>query len=124
MSDNKEYITQQQDNSIVHISEDTIRTVAAMAAVDVEGVAGLSHLGKDVAGIAAKKNLSRVVRLHTQENQLTVDISIQVDFDRNIRIVAQAVQASIQTAVSSVTGMNVAAVNIHVSGVAPKQPEQ
>ena len=68
MSENKEYVSQIEGQSNVHISGDAICTVAAVAAVEVEGVAGLSNLGSDVAGIAAKKNLSKAIRLRTEED--------------------------------------------------------
>ena len=45
MSENKEYVSQIEGQSNVHISGDAICTVAAVAAVEVEGVAGLSNLG-------------------------------------------------------------------------------
>ena len=44
MSENKEYVSQIEGQSNVHISGDAICTVAAVAAVEVEGVAGLSNL--------------------------------------------------------------------------------
>ena len=115
MSDLKEYVTQIQDQSNVHISEDAIFTVVAMAAVEVEGVAGLTHLGSDVA--AAKKNLSKAVRLRNVEDGVTVDVSIQVKFGTNIQTVAKAVQESVLANVTDVIGLTPTAVNVYVSGI-------
>ena len=42
MSENKEYVTQAIENGSIHISEEVIVSIAAMAAMDVEGVCGLS----------------------------------------------------------------------------------
>ena len=106
MSENKEYVTHIEGQSNVHISQEAICTVAAVAAVEVEGVAGLSNLGSDIAGIAGKKNLSRAIRLHTEE------------FGINIQAVAKSVQEAVATSVESVIGLKVSAVNVHVSGVA------
>lgn len=117
MSENKEYISQIEGQSNVHISEEAICTVAAMAAVEVEGVAGLSNLGNDIAGIAAKKNLSKGIRLRSGEGSLVIDLSLLVKFGMNIQAVAKNVQESVCASVGSVTGIPVSAVNVHVSGI-------
>lgn len=117
MSENKEYITQIEGQSNVHISEDAICTVAAMAAIEVEGVAGLSNLGNDIAGIAAKKNLSKGIRLRSSEDTLVIDLSLLVKFGTNIQTVAKTVQESVYASVESVVGLTVSAVNVHVSGI-------
>ena len=61
MSENKEYVTQIQGQSNVHISQEAICTVAAMAAAAVDGVAGLSNLGSDIAGNPAAQRGGRAV---------------------------------------------------------------
>ena len=118
MSENKEYVTHIEGQSNVHISQEAICTVAAVAAVEVEGVAGLSNLGNDIAGIAGKKNLSRAIRLHSEEDALVIDISLLVRFGINIQNVAKSVQEAVMTSVESVIGLKVSAVNVHVAGVA------
>ena len=118
MSENKEYVTQLEGQGNVHISEDAICTVAGMAAIEIEGVAGLSGLGSD---ISAKKNLSKGVRLRTTEDELTIDLSLLVKFGSNIQAVARAVQEAVVNSVESVVGLTVAAVNVHVAGVAFEQ---
>ena len=118
MSENKEYVTQIQGQSNVHISQEAICTVAAMAAVEVDGVAGLSNLGSDIAGIAGKKNLSRAIRLRSEEDALSIDLSLLVKFGMNIQTVAKNVQDAVRTSVESVIGLQVASVTVQVSGVA------
>lgn len=113
MGENKEYVTQLEGQSNVHISEDAIATVAAVAAIEVEGVSGLSGIGSDVS----KKNLSKAVRLRTEDEGLVIDLSLLVGFGNNIQKVAKSVQEAVVNAVESVIGLNVTAVNIHVSGV-------
>ncbi len=117
MSENKEYVTQIQGQSNVHISEEVICIVAAMAAVEVEGVSGLSNLGKDIAGIAAKKNLARGIRLRNEEDGLIVDLSLLVQFGTNIQTVAVNVLKAVCASLDSVIGLSVSAVNVHVSGI-------
>ena len=117
MSENKEYVTHIEGQSNVHISQEAICTVAAVAAVEVDGVAGLSNLGNDIAGIAGKKNLSRAIRLHSEEDALVIDLSLLVKFGINIQAVAKNVQEAVMTSVESVIGLKVSTVNVHVAGV-------
>lgn len=117
MSENKEYVTQIQGQSNVHISQEAICTVAAVAAVEVEGVAGLSNLGSDIAGIAGKKNLSKAIRLHSEADSLSIDLSLLVKFGMNIQTVAKNVQDTVKASVESVIGLQVSAVNVYVSGI-------
>lgn len=117
MGENKEYITQIQGQSNVHISEDAICTVAAMAAIEVEGVAGLSSIGSDLAAIAGKKNLSKGVRVRMEEEEMFIDLSLLVNFGCNIQTVATAVQEAVLSSVESVVGLKVDGINVHVSGI-------
>ena len=117
MGENKEYISQSQEQGNIHISEDVVSTVAAMAAVEVDGVAGLSNLGADIAGIAGKKSLSKGVRLSVEDNGVVVELSILVQYGASIRDVGKAVQEAVISNVESVTGLKVERVNVHVSGV-------
>lgn len=117
MSENKEYVTQIEGQSNVHISGEAICTVAAVAAVEVDGVAGLTNLGSDVASIAAKKNLSKAIRLRAEEDKLAVDVSLLVKFGSNIQVVAKNVQNAVSSSLESVIGLAVSEVNVHVSGI-------
>lgn len=106
--ENKEYISQQQENGAVHISEDAIATIAATSAAEVEGVALLP----------AKKAAPKGVKLTIAENgEITIDLGIYVTIGRGVLETAKAVQKAVASAVSSVTGLTVAAVNVTVSGV-------
>lgn len=113
--ENKEYISQQQENGAVHISEDAIATIAATAAAEVEGVAHLT----------VRKNTPKGVKLTIAENgDLTVDCTITVTIGKGVLETAKAVQKAVASAVGSVTGLTIAAVNVTVSGVdIPKEPK-
>ena len=57
MADNKQYITQMQDDGSVLVSEDVIAAIVAHAAGEVEGVVSLNNKpGADIAEFIGKKN--------------------------------------------------------------------
>ena len=127
MNENKEYISQAQENGSLHISEEVIASVAGMAITDVEGICGLgSGIGADLADILGKKNLGRGIKITvSEENEIAVECSVVVKLGQNIVETAAAVQESVKSAVESVTGFKVSAVNVTVAGVAlPKESKK
>lgn len=119
MADNKQYITQVQENGTVMISEDVVATIVEQAVKEVEGVVGLSTKpGADFADMIGKKNWGRGMRIVIGENN---DVSIACDvivaYGQSVVDVACAVQTSVASAVHSTTGVDVVAVNVNVSGI-------
>ena len=113
MADNKQQIVNTHENGTIIISEDVISTIVYRAVEEVEGVAGLSN--------ASKKNWSKSIKIIIDENNaLSVECNINVVYGQSIVSIAAAVQEAIVSAVSSMTGVNVEAVNVNVSGVIRK----
>lgn len=116
MSENKEYISQIQENGAVHISEDVLASIASTAALETEGVASLCA-GR-TADLLTKKNAGKGIRINMDdENTVSVECSIIVNLGQNIVDVAKAVQEAVASAIDSVTGIKVADVNITVAGI-------
>ena len=108
----------QEDTNTVKIANDVVATIAGIAAADIEGVAGMS--GNMVSGLSqmlGKKQLTKGVKVEINDNEVTIDISIVVEYGRKIPEVAGAIQEAVTTAVGDMTGLTVTAVNVHVTGV-------
>ena len=120
MADNRQYITQIQDNGTVMISEDVIATIVAHAVADVEGVVGLSV--KPVAELAdmiGKKNWGKGLKITVgADNALTIDCDVLVAYGQSVVTVAEAVQSAVAAAVESMTGVQSILVNVNVCGIA------
>ena len=98
MAENKQYVTQMQENGAVLISEDVITTIVAHAVEEVEGVAGLNNV--------SRKNWSKSVKLTIgEDNTLSIECNINVVYGQSIVNVAAAVQEAISGAVNSMTGV-------------------
>ena len=119
MADNKQYITQQQDNGTVMISEDVIATIVANAVTEVEGIVGLSvKPGADIADMIGKKSWGKGLKIVISENdELTIDCNVNVGYGQSVVDVAKAVQESVTASLESVANIKVAAVNINVCGI-------
>ena len=117
MADNKQYITQAQENGALHISEDVIGAIVAHALCEVEGVAGLNAKpGSDIVELIGKRG--RGVKVTIAENtDLTVDCNITVTYGQSIVDIAKAAQIAVTNALSAVAGIDGATVNINVCGI-------
>lgn len=119
MSENKEYVSRSDELGNIHISEEVLAAIAAAATLEVEGVNALSaNLGSDLAELLGKKNLAKGIQIEMEEEKVKVELSILMDYGHTIPEVGKAVQDNVKNAVESMTGLEVAAVNVAVSGIA------
>lgn len=119
MSDNKEYVSRSEELGNIHISEEVLAAIAAAAALEVEGVNSLAaNLGSDIASLLGKKNLAKGVRVKMEDDRVEVELSILMGYGHTIPEVGKAIQESVKNAVESMTGLEVAAVNVNVGGIA------
>ena len=120
MADNRQYITQIQDNGTVMISEDVIAAIVAHAVTEVEGVVGLSV--KPVAELAdmiGKKNWGKGMKITVgADNALTIDCDVLVSYGQSVVTVAEGVQSAVVSAVESMTGVQNITVNVNSCGIA------
>ncbi len=117
MAENKQYITQAQENGAVMISEEVIAAIVVNSLKDVEGVIGLGgKLGFDLASI---KNWAKALNITiADDNDVRVDCNIIVAYGQSVISVAKAVQDAITGAVEAMTGVKPSAVNVNVCGIA------
>jgi len=102
----------------IRIADEVVGTIAGLAAMEVPGVVGMS--GGLVGGIAemlGKRNLAKGVKVEVGEREAAVDLYIIVEFGQKIPDVAIRVQENVKRAITSMTGLDVVEVNIHVQGV-------
>lgn len=119
MAENKQYVTQMQENGSVLISEDVITTIVAHAIEEVEGVVGLNvKPGADIVELIGKKNWGKGLKITiAEDDSLTVDCNITVAYGQSVVSVAGAVQESVTNALESMAGVKIAAVNVNVCGI-------
>lgn len=118
MSENEKYISRADEMGNINIAQDVLAVIAAAAALEVEGVGGMSAgLGSDVAELVGRKGLSKGVRLTMEEEQMSIDLSLLVKFGYAVPDVAKAVQDAVMSAVENTSGLSVTQVNVTITGV-------
>jgi uncharacterized alkaline shock family protein YloU len=124
MSENKEYVSRSDELGNIHISEEVLAAIAAAATLEVEGVNALSaNLGSDLAELLGKKHLTKGIQVTLEEEKVKVELSVLMEYGHTIPEVGKAVQDNVKNAMESITGLDVASVNVSVAGVVfpPKQ---
>ncbi len=112
------YITCREEHGSINISEDVISGMVRAAALEVEGVAGLSNTaGAELAELIGLKTLTKGVKVQFVEDKIVVDTIITVNYGSKIMEVARAVQEKLVSVIQT-TGFEKAEVNVHVSGIA------
>ena len=99
------------------ISEDVIASIAATAAVEIPGVAGMAKSPADIRGLIAANAASRAVRVLHNENETVLDVYVTFRRGAKIQETATQVQQAVKTAVQAMTGKPVTRVNVHVEGM-------
>lgn len=118
MAEGKEYISRQEELGSVNISEEVLAVIAGAAAMEVDGVSALgTTLTNDVAALVSRKSVAKGVHLEVEGEAVMVDVTILVKYGYVVPEVAKNVQEAIQNAVMNTSGLDVAGVNVTVSGV-------
>lgn len=116
MGETKDYISREQADGTVHISEEVIASIAAAAVTDVDGVCGLSA---NMAELLNKKSLSKGVRLTVTENdEISVECNVIALYGHPVMELAKEIQNAVADAIAAMTGLQVCAVNVNICGVA------
>lgn len=111
------YIRTETENGNINISEDVIAVMVSAAINEVDGVAGFTNtVGSEILDLIGMKTLSKGIKVSIDEDIITVDVLLTVDFGCVVADVAKKVQCSVIGALEAMTGLS-AKVNVHVSGV-------
>jgi uncharacterized alkaline shock family protein YloU len=101
------------------IAPGVVETIIALAADEVDGVAGVCS-GQKLSQLAAKavsKQATGCITVEMDEGAVAVDLHIDVEYGKPIHEVANNVKAAVADAILSQVGAEVASVDVYVDGV-------
>lgn len=107
----------------VKIADDVVAMIAGIAAKEVDGVYGLTgNATSELMSKVGMKSQNKGVRVDVLEKVVTVDLSIVMEYGYNIPITCGKIQDRVKSAIENMTHLEVADVNVKISGVAaPRQ---
>ena len=102
----------------VKTADEGVPNIAGLAATDVEGVASMGgNITNELVGKLGMKNLSKGVKVTVLEGVVSVDLTLNIEFGKNVLDVSKKVQDKVKTSIENMTGLEVADVNIRIAGV-------
>jgi len=113
------------DMGEVSIADEVLSLLAYKATIDVDGVVSMpGGIITDLAGLIRKGETPKGVRIIRAEEQVTVEVSVEVEYGKDMSKIAAEVQAGVMKALKDMAGMDVAAVNVNIAGVHLAKPQQ
>ncbi len=105
----------------VKIADEVV--IAGLAAMEVDGVASMAGSSpKDIASRLGVKSMTKGVRVDVLEGIVTAALTLNLKYGYNIKETTAKVQEKVKAAIENMTGLDVADVNIRITGV--EMPEE
>lgn len=107
-------------NGTVSFATEVVATIAGLAANEVEGVANMASTNNGIADMFSRKNtrnFTKGVRIDLDGSKVKVDISIVVEYGSPVPDVAHSIQENVKKAIETMSGLDVHAVDVHVTGI-------
>ena len=102
----------------VAVANDVVAIIASLAAAEVEGVSSMfGNITNELMSMVGMKNLTKGVRVSVLNHTVTVDLYIVLDYGYPIPDTCRKVQEKVKSAIETMTGLDVADVNIRIASV-------
>lgn len=116
----------QNEFGSVKVSEEVVTNIAARAASEIEGIAGMSGgITQGIAERLGRKDSSKGLKVKVKENEAQIELYIIVNYGIAIPEIASNMQNKVKDVVEKMTGLKVTEVNINVQGINfPEEKEE
>ncbi len=108
---------------VTTIADRVVEKIAAHAVTEVPAAGGSARRLLGIAVGDDQNQDSPVVDAHVRGSVVTVDVAMSVAYPEPVEAVSQAVRRSIEQRVGSLTGLQVAQVDITVTSLLPPHTE-
>ena len=99
------------------INLDVIENMAALAALEINGVSSMVSKRIDLKRALSRKSVFKPVCAEVKNGSVIIDLHICINKSSNAKKVAEAVQIGVKDKVQSMTANAVTKVNVHVADV-------
>ena len=106
-------IDREQNNGQITYANEVISTIVSVATTEVDGISAIA--GNN--GLLGKGKVPRGVRVDMNGGDVSVDVSVTVDYGMPIQKVGRSAQENVRKSIESMTGLHVEKVDLHVVGV-------
>ena len=98
-----------------HISDEVVAIIAGLAATEIEGVQSMAgNITNELVSKLGMKNLSKGVKVTISDDSVEVSLALNIKYGYEIPAVSKKVQDKVKSAIETMTGLTVTAVNIKI----------
>ncbi len=120
--DNALVLKEDEQAGVVKIADDVVAMIASLATTEVEGVSAMAgNITNELMSKVGMKNLTKGVKVDVIGENVTIDLTVTMEYGYNIPATCGKVQAKVKNAVENMTGLTCSDVNIRIAGVAMKK---
>lgn len=106
-------IDREQNNGQITYANEVISTIVSVATTEVDGL----RPSRATMACWARASCPRGVRVDMNGEDVSVDVSVTVDYGMPIQKVGRSAQENVRKSIESMTGLHVEKVDLHVVGV-------
>ncbi len=118
MADNINITVSDEHNDSIKIADEVIKCIAAFAATDIEGVAGMAgNATNELIARLGGKTLEKGVKMSVNDEAVKLSLSVVVKYGCNIPDVSAKIQDRVRSTIESMTGLEVSSVDVNISGI-------
>jgi len=104
------------------VSNNILSAIAAKAALEIEGVAGVGAYFATVSGNKTiRKHMPKSVNVAVNGQDVKLALAITLKMGLKLHEISKEVQEKVKTAVETMTGLNVLEVNVRVNAVSTER---
>ena len=102
----------------VKIADEVVAIIAGLATTEVEGVSSMAgNITNEIVSRLGMKSLSKGIQVEVSDNEVMVDVAINIAYGYSIPDVSTKVQEKVKTTIDSMTGLEVAKINVRIASV-------
>ncbi len=102
----------------VKIADEVVAIIAGLATTEVEGVSSMAgNITNEIVSRLGMKSLSKGIQVEVSDNEVMVDVAVNIAYGYSIPDVSTKVQEKVKTTIESMTGLEVAKINVRIASV-------
>lgn len=103
----------------ITIDNEAIARLAGYSALDCYGIVGMAakNVKDGIVQLLKKERLTKGIRLNINENKISLDLHIIVEYGTNFSAIADSIMNTVKYRVEEYAGLEVEKVNVFVEGV-------
>lgn len=108
-----------EGSGTVYIADEVIAVIAGTAALEAEGVTGIAgHFSNEAGKKSVRKHMVKGITVKVSEQRVSLALAITAKIGTKLHEISADVQQRVKTAIETMTGLDVAVVNVSVGAVA------